>query len=816
MSVVNSTPLLAAAGGEYQISRSVRLRSSASAYLNRTPASAGNRKTWTWSGWVKRGTLGVDNNSLIGIDSPNANESIDAFALRFLSSDVLRVFISNSSGTSVILADTTAVFRDPSAWYHVVMALDTTQATNSNGVKLYVNGVQQALSFTAYTQNYESYFNSTQPQYIGRSVSNIYFDGYLTEVNFIDGQALTPSSFGETDVLTGVWKPKKYTGTYGTNGFYLNFSDPSAATAAAIGKDSSGNGNNWTPNNISVTAGVTYDSMIDVPTPYADGGNGRGNYATLNPISPTPFGSLTEGNQRWGGGGDWGGSKSTIAIPPDGKWYAELTTGFTTSNTQQIDFGIQPGNISNGYILTKQYSFGLNNGFFLVVNGSYSTNRGGTTPAGTVLQVAVDAASGKIWLGVNNAWYDTYNTTNGNPSNDTNPTATGISFTADEFHIFVKTVNQFAHINFGQRPFAYTPPTGFKALNTGNLPAPVIAKGGEHFNAVLWTGDNANPRTISGVGFQPDFTWTKVRSNAGNPRLNDSVRGSARVLFSNTTDAELTTDADGTISAFTSDGFTLQGSSSTQNVNLSPRTYVAWNWKANGAGVTNTAGSITSTVSANPTAGFSVVTFTGNGSNPATVGHGLGAAPRFIIFKRTNASVNWFVYAGAAGNGAFEGLNTNSAYNNGLGIFNSTAPTSTVFSLGNTDGNASGGTYVAYCFSEVAGYSRFGSYVGNGNANGPFIYLGFRPRYIMLKNTSRTNTRWIVMDTARDAANVAIRVLSPNGNTAEDASTTYWLADFLSNGIKLRYGADSEFNQSGDTYIFAAFAEHPFQNALAR
>jgi hypothetical protein len=227
MSVIGSNILAGAAGqgGGYVIDNSLRFRSSASAYLNRTPATAGNRKTWTWSGWVKRGTLGVDNNSLIGIDSPNANESIDAFSLRFLSTDVLRVVVTNSSATSVILADTVAVFRDPSAWYHIVLAFDTTQATNSNGVKLYVNGVQQTLSFSAYTQNFESYFNSTQPQYIGRSVSNIYFDGYLTEVNFIDGQALTPSDFGDYNEDTGVWQPAKYAGSYGTNGFYLNFSD---------------------------------------------------------------------------------------------------------------------------------------------------------------------------------------------------------------------------------------------------------------------------------------------------------------------------------------------------------------------------------------------------------------------------------------------------------------------------------------------------------------------------------------------------------------------------------------------------------------
>ena len=245
-----------AGGGGYQISRSVRLRSSASGNFSRTPASAGNRKTWTWSGWVKRGTFSTNNS----IFSAGLISGTYYYSRLYFDSNNNLIFY-NYSDTASIQATTAGVFRDPAAWYHIVCAVDTTQATNSNGVKIWINGVQQTLTFANYTQNADTMFNTTSyTDWVGKFVTggaNDYFDGYLTEINFVDGQQLTPSSFGSTNAITGVWQPAKYTGTYGTNGFYLNFSDNSNNTAATIGKDYSGNGNNWTPNNISVTAGTT-------------------------------------------------------------------------------------------------------------------------------------------------------------------------------------------------------------------------------------------------------------------------------------------------------------------------------------------------------------------------------------------------------------------------------------------------------------------------------------------------------------------------------------------------------------------------------
>ena len=270
MSAFYNNALVGSSGqGGYTIERSLRFRSSASAYLNRTPASAGNRKTWTWSGWVKRGKL---SDSVLprlfsaGADSNNRTELI------FLSTDELR-FFSLVTGTNRGQVDTVAKFRDSSAWYHILVSLDAVATT----VSIYVNGVLQTTTVTNAVQNVDHMVNSTNTHriadYFGGTTP---FDGYMTEINFIDGQALDPSSFGEFDSVTGVWKPAKYTGTYGTNGFYLPFSDNTTTTTLAA--DASSNGNNWTANNISLTSGATYDSMTDTPTPYADGGN----YATWN------------------------------------------------------------------------------------------------------------------------------------------------------------------------------------------------------------------------------------------------------------------------------------------------------------------------------------------------------------------------------------------------------------------------------------------------------------------------------------------------------------------------------------------------------
>jgi hypothetical protein len=324
--------------------------------------------------------------------------------------------------------------------------------------------------------------------------------------------------------------------------------------------------------------------------------------------------------------------------------------------------------------------------------------------------------------------------------------------------------------------------------------------------AITYTGTGST-QTIA-VGFQPDFVWIKSRSAATDHKLTDSVRGVTKALISDTTGAE-TTDTNG-VTAFTSNGFTI-GSDSVYNTNAA--TYVAWCWKAGTTSASNTNGSITSTVSVGATQGFSVVTYTGTGVN-ATVGHGLGVAPNMIIAKdRSTASELWAVYTSMLGNGYNLYLNTTDAKDLTTLTWNSTTPTSSVFSIGtSTRINASGRNYVAYCFSAVAGYSAFGSYTGNGSADGPFVYTGFRPRFVIIKCTSDAGQVWLLLDTSRSTYNVASENLIPNESSVESTNPRL---DFLSNGIKIRNTYGNQ-NTNGSTYIFMAFAEVPFRSALAR
>jgi hypothetical protein len=794
MSLFNN--VLAGASGQqgYKISRSVRLRSSASAYFNRTPASATNRRTWTWSAWVKRGALSAYLPLLNAEAGGNTNVSI-----MFLPDNTLRLF-QQVAGVDTFYLITTSVYRDPSAWYHIVVAVDTTQATNTNRLKMYVNGVQTTNTSTLYpSQNFDGTVNNNVSHYIGALPgAPYYFDGYMTEINFVDGQALTPSSFGETNAVTGVWQPKKYTGTYGTNGFYLNFSDNSNNTAATIGKDYSGNGNNWTPNNVSVTAGVTYDSMLDVPTNYADGGNGRGNYAVMNSLRPTTSGdAYADGNLKLTPSTAGAGTYPATMGISSGSWYWEVTM---TNQPAPNSGGV--GIVKDGVSLTT--SFGVGSVMYHNPDGNKyidgtATAYGASFTTNDVIGVAYNAGSGLIEFFKNGTSQGSF-TPSGYAGVLVFPAmadGTGTSIT----HTY----------NFGQRPFAYTPPTGFVALNTQNLPTPTISNGANYMAATTFTatsGANTIVNTVNGVGFQPDFVWTKSRSNAQNNYLVDSVRGGTSLLVSNSTGAESIYSTPAWISSFNSSGY----SSDTASMLTNAYTYVGWQWKAGGTAVTNTSGSITSTVSANPTAGFSVVTYTGIGS-AATVGHGLGVAPAFIITKSRNIAVNWTTYHVSTGNSAYMHLNLTNASASVSNYWGTSVNSSTFGFLSNAYDNANG-NIVAYCFAPVAGYSAFGSYTGNSSTDGPFVYLGFRPRFVMVKRTDSAGNFWTIKDTSRNTYNVVNLQLYPNSSAAE-ATATFDLIDIVSNGFKLR-GTSSDVNASGGTYIYAAFAENPFKNSLAR
>ena len=1129
MSVIGSNVLAGASGSAvagYEIERSLRFNSADSAYLNKTPSSVGNRKTWTWSGWVKRCSTGSYQAFF------SAYQDADDFHhFRFRNDEKFETRLQ-VGGSDKLQLITDQVFRDFSAWYHVVFVYDSTQSTASNRAKLYING-SQITDFSTETypsQNDDSYVSNTTAHYIGqRGDSNLYHNGYLADVHFIDGQALAPTDFGEYDD-NNVWQPKEYTfGTNPNNGttwstgvagdnqvpnsqafdgslstwaapnnngtltwtppstvsvssslriyaareastdsitvtfsdsstftsfdddntfkwytitgaagktistiawthanskarisaievdgyvlidgtvdnsFHLDFSDNSSN--AALGDDSSGNNNDWTVNNLvaeqpTTLPGVAFDgsgdylsladsadfdlvssgtgdftiefyinkaasadmyvlasgtdatrlyinassgrihlnnatdsflmessaaytaynnatgwihiafvkssstgyvfvngtsyaahsgsftlggdldfndltisrnttgiqgfisnlrivkgsalytssftppavpltnvtntkllccqssssataatvapgtitangdvfatefsdstsandSLIDTPTNYeAASGNNGGNYATLNPLAKGSILTLSNGNLDITSSGTYGNSHSTIGVS-SGKWYYEYTTSSATIGvgiTKTLSTGDAPGNYAGSYCYITA------GGNPYKQTGGSSSSYGSVPSSGDVIGVAFDLDNGTITTYLNGVSQGAMYSSNSDISS-------GATFFA-EIGDPTTSGNIDGSVNFGQRPFAYTPPTGYVSLCTQNLPDPTIADGSTAFDATLWTG-NGTSQTITGLEFSPDLVWGKARSRTNTHWLMDTVRGAGQRLVSAETSAEDTkTDI---LSAFTSDGFTIGGNGES---NFSNATYVGWAWDGGTSTVSNTDGSITSSVRANPSAGFSIATFTTPSSGTFTFGHELSAAPELILAKARDQSYSWAVYAKPVGNDKYLVLNTSAAAATGP-IWNDTTPTSSVVS-GKASNFGTSTDYVAYCFAPVDQYSSFGSFEGNGDADGTFVYTGFRPAFLLIKRTDASSS-WYIFDSARSTFNVVDDRLQAHSSNAENTNSA-WNNDFLSNGFKLRT-TEIELNNSGSAYIYAAFAEHPFKTSRAR
>jgi len=811
--------------GAFRVSRSLRFNASDSAYLSRTPAVAGNRRTWTWSAWVKRSKLGVDEAFFEA--KPAAG---GWFALIFDSSD--RINIGHLYGISYVWG-TNAVFRDLSAWYHIVAVCDTTSATNTitgtatDRLRLYVNGTQQSLGVfgspppaSPPAQNADLQVNDTVPHYIGRfSATTSYSNFYLANIHFIDGQALTPASFAETDATTGAWNPVAYTGSYGTNGFNLLFADNSSNTASTLGKDTSGNGNNWTPNNLSVTAGAGNDSLVDSPTNYGTdtgvGGEVRGNYATLNPLDTLSGATLSNGNLDLATPtSGYGTSRGTLAVS-SGKFYWEILVNSVSSDVANSDPII--GIWSASKTLSANWTGGTADSYGYQAAGGNKTNNGSLTAygasftAGDVISVALNLDAGTLVFYKNGSSQGTaFSSLSGTfaPSAGDSGYSGSCSLTA----------------NFGQRAFAYTAPSGFKALCTQNLPAPLVTKSSTVFDVITYTGTGSSltlpngSSTPTSIAFTPDLVWLKGRSGATDHAIYDSVRDVQKDLVSNSTAAE-TTQTTG-LTAFGTNTFTV---GSLAKLNTSSATYVGWCWDAGTSTTTINANaysagvpSITSQVRANATAGFSVVTYTGNGTSGATVGHGLGVAPAFFVVKsRSRAGTQWVAYhkyISATPQNDYIFLNSTAAKGTATSVWNDTSPTSSVITLGlDQSTNDNTNTFVCYAFAPVVGYSSFGSYTGNGSADGPFVYTGFRPKWLLVKNATNGGS-WVLHDTARSTYNVSGQELLPDLAGAEYTFTRF---DILSNGFKGRT-TNNASNTSSDTYIYAAFAEAPFNYSRAR
>jgi hypothetical protein len=359
--------------------------------------------------------------------------------------------------------------------------------------------------------------------------------------------------------------------------------------------------------------------------------------------------------------------------------------------------------------------------------------------------------------------------------------------------------------------FCYAVPTGFKALCTKNIPAPTVVPD-EHFNTVLYTGTGGQP--VTGCGFKPDFVWTKARNEVRQHMMFDSIRGGNKALSSDSTSAEDVGGATSYITSFDSDGFTVGNSSAISKNGIN---YAAWTWKAGGTAVSNTNGSITSSVSANTDAGFSIVSWSNSSAAAITVGHGLSEPPEIIFVKNRDKSSQFACFSRRVGAGGYLSISDSDGKVGYAGYWNETVPTSTVFSVGNDEDVCGGSSYprvIAYCFHSVPGHSKMGKYEGNGLADGPFIYTGFQPKYVLMKETTDSGTNWVVYDDARNEYNPVDSTLYPNDSRVED--TNYSLDyDFVSSGFKVRT-TNGGINGSGQNYIYMAFAEYPFKYSNAR
>ena len=864
----------------------------------------------TLSVWLKRGNFG----EMMILD---AYEN-DANRTRLMIDAGNRMqFVTRLSGNDHQLI-TTGIQRDPSAWYHFVWAIDTTDSTASNRVKMYINGEQQTdfVSTSYPDQNEAMLINKDVLHTIGIGQDSagleVPFDGYLAEINFIDGFQYDPSYFGETNVTTGQWNPKEYTGSYGSKGFYLNFSDNSGTTATTLGKDNSGNSNNFTPNNFSVADGIDGDSFADTPT---------NNFCTLNPLVRSQSAqSLANGNlQRSGNARKCVGT----FLLKNNKYYFEVKVedgngnaaiGVTQADTDLRD---RDNTEAAAYFPNGEYK----------IEGASQTSGFSTYGNGDIIGVAIDTtlSTPKVWFAKNNTWQGT-----GDPS------TTGYSLTTGKDYVFNidhassgSSTTATAFFGGHKGEFNYTPPTGFVAASSANLPDPTILLPNKHFDTTLYTGNNSS-QEISTLNFQPDWLWFKSRSSTSWHALFDSVRGRGQGLASNNSNSEYTSSASNDLVSFDDDGFTLGSNQNWGSVNGSGNSIVTWAWNggdtdgktytvtvvsdsgnkyrfdgfgtsavtldlaeggtyifdqsdssnsghplrfsttsdgthgsgseyttgvttsgtpgSSGAkttivvaasaptlyyycsvhsgmggqantnstlGSSNFDGTIQSTVKANSTAGFSIITYTGNGSNSSTVGHGLGVTPDAVIIKRRDGSGSWIFESPHTYNG--RGMYLNSTNGSNTAGPDTTSRSSTLVTFvdsGDTNRrvNINGETYVMYCFSNVASYSKIGSYTGNGNADGTFVFTGFRPAWIMVKRTDSSPHDWFIWDNKRPEFNVNNILIRPNTSGGEQ---TYTSIDILSNGFKAR-STDGDFNGSGGSIIYLAFAEAPFRNARAR
>ena len=715
------------------------------ATMTRTPSSAGTRTKFTVSVWVKLGSnFGTRRFIFYAAASGNNFSGIEISA-----NNSFRMYASDGSGSIDLDLESSRTLEDTSKWYHLLAVFDSTQSTASDRAKMYIDG-DQITNFSTSTFNLvqDFQFQGTNNvlnvvggwnSSLGGSPATYAFDGYMAEMNLVDGSALTPDTFGVTDTSTGRWIPKALTGiTYGTNGFRLKFQDSSA-----LGDDTSGNSQDFSVNNI-----VAGDQTTDSPTQ---------NHATLNANPTASGGTLSEGNLKLVTNNTGYNVKYATLKPKTGKYYAEFTIG--SGGAAMI--GVQDANVLNT-ATSSYFPYGYGYGWYEGNGNVYDENvavvlSGTSYTSGDVIAMALDLDNQTL------KWY----------KNNSLAYTVGLNGTD-----IVMAVGDYANAddatitcNFGQKSFTYTPPTGFVALQQDNLPE--TAKG------------------VSGL------VWIKSRDTASAHMLFDSTRGPQLRLKSDSTSAEALSQ--GTVTKFLKGGYAVGNQTA---VNKSGDSTVAWNWVANGGTTaSNGDGSISSTVQANTTAGFSIVEWTGDGGQ-STVGHGLSGTPKVVIQKRLSSTSDWWFYTTALdGSYDYGKLNVNGSF---AAQSAGSAPTSTTFT---SHGWGSSDNLVAYVFHEVEGFSKFGSYTGNGVADGPFVYTGFKPAWLLVKSNNAAN--WYLCDAARSTMNPVTTFVHPDRTDADYTNFGRGF-DFLSNGFKVRQESGYGANYSGVVTFYMAFAEHPF------
>ena len=782
--------------GDAKIQRSLRFNDADSTYLRKSDfGSPDSGTTFTFSAWVKRTELGTWT-TIAG--SHSGTNAFNVFGVN--SNDRLIWRIRNSSSVDLTRIQSENLLRDTNAWYHLLLERNSTLSTAGDRAKLYINGVRVTEFDQNNTDEEDQSYSSDflQDINIGRfqvSSSQIHYGGmYLAEYHYVDGQALDPSYFGFTDPVTGAWMPKRYEGTHGTNGFYLDFSDNSSTTS--LGIDKSVNGNDFTPNNFSISAGVGNDSVIDTPS---------NNFCTLNPLYLTGGGgTIDNGNLDFTGDSNYSTRAGTFSLKT-GKWYWECIPKSTPSDAAPQAFGIVRGadrvggNTYIGYDPNSNiYGFGYFNSGTIKGDGADGTTSGNNMVTGQttytlddIIGLASDIENGTLSFYKNGTLVYTIT---GIGSHEWFPAQTTYGTSSKN------------SANFGQRPFSYTPPAGYKSLCSKNLSpiTPSIVRPQKHFDTLLYTGDGST-QSITGLEFKPDFVWIKRRNGTNSHQAYDVVRGAGKNLRPDLTNAEVDNTA---FNSFDSNGFELDGGTNAHNA--SGNTYVAWCWKAGGTAVTNNDGSIASSVSANQEAGFSIVVYTGNGSagGGGTIGHGLGKTPNIMFVKNRADASNWSVNGNAGGRLIY---GTNKIYlHSGSGLPADTnevtaanATTFTVTTSGATNGQND--SHVAYCWTEIPGFSKFDVYTGNGSSEGAYVHLGFRPACIIIFNTS-ANTSHVIYDNKRSPINHIDEVLYPSALNAEATGANE--VDFLSSGFKHR-SADNKVNSGNKKYVYMAWAEQP-------